>query len=30
MIAVCPAGVRDGVEPDVSFNADDVIRAWTS
>lgn len=30
LIAVCPAGVRDGVKPDAFFDAEDLIRAWTS
>ena len=30
LIAVCPAGLRDGVRPDVSFTAEELLTAWGS
>ena len=30
LIAVCPAGARDGVKPDAFFDAEDLISAWSS
>jgi uncharacterized protein len=30
LVAVCPAGVRSDVKPDMVFNAEDLMAAWTA